>query len=169
MKCINSGCCVCPSFISTTAIAQIGTFLVLSLPPLNLTNNKQLCINIAQQIPTLLGIPSILLSINGLFYPVIETQADCAPHLLYADQLKKGCNGVICSRQTISVKFAADSALFNYNGCRRLSKTNGVATNCGNSLFAIASLLSPDTISAEVTKVEEEKQPVNKSAEIIDA
>lgn len=123
INCQNSNCCVCPNFISTTAIAQVGTSLVLTLPTtVNLFNNEKLCVAFAQNVPNLTGIPNIVIQIAGINYPVIETQT-CGAHLLYADQLKQ-CNGGIANRQILSVKYSADLLMFTYVGCRRLCKTN---------------------------------------------
>lgn len=136
-NCQNENCCMCPNFVSTTAITQVGNALVLAIPSsTQLTNNKKLCIAFAQNVPNLTGIPYVAVEVNGTRYPVIQTQS-CPAHLLYSDQLKQ-CNCGIANRQLLSVKYSADLGMFNYAGCRRLPKTNAIVET-GNSLAVLGS------------------------------
>lgn len=146
-SCQNTNCCLCQNFVSTLSITQVGTFLVLELPATtNLTNNEHLCVAFAQNVPDLIGIPAILISVGGVLHSVIETCHN-APHFMYADQLKQCCNGV-ANRQILSVIYGGDTGLFKYDGCRRLCKTNAVAEN-GSSALSVS---AADSVSAVTAK-----------------
>lgn len=124
-NCTNTNCCICPNFISTTAITQTGNVLILTLPTTTqLTNNKKFCIAFAQNVPNLTGIPYVAIDVAGTQYPVIEKQTR-AVHLLYADQLKQ-CNGGVANRQILSLEYSADLGMFTFVGCRRLCRTNAI-------------------------------------------
>ncbi len=147
INCQSQNCCVCPNFVSTTAIAQVGTSLVLTLPATtNLFNNEKFCVAFAQNVPNLTGIPNVVIQVAGINYPVIETQ-HCNAHLLYADQLKQ-CNCGIANRQILSVQFSADLAMFTYVGCRRLCKTNAIQ-EVAPAVFAVADVTSKTKSKAE--------------------
>ena len=110
---VNNGCVNCRSFVTTTAVATNGTDLVLQIPSQNYINNTEVCIAIAQNIPTLTGVLPVKIQIgaDATLYDLVTRNG----HNIYSDQVAK--------RRIYCTRVATDTLSFVYNGRACLCNT----------------------------------------------
>ena len=91
--------------------------------PWSLTNGEVLNIVIAQSVEVPVITPRrVIIETDFGKFDVINTVTNFSfgtPNYLYSDQLINCCDGSIKPRQVVTLRFATDSELFNYVGCRK--------------------------------------------------
>lgn len=125
----NGRCCGCDKFVKTTKISEDGVNLTLTIPERVLRNGDELCVCLAQPIPEFLDILSVNISVGSEIFPILCTSTQFlsgVPNFLYTSQLLKHCDGTPRSRQILSIRFASDTKVFNYVGCRRPMCGSGI-------------------------------------------
>lgn len=114
---INSNCNKCNNFVATTAVTVSGTNLVLTIPSNNYRNDSNVCICVAQALPS--GVTSALtvvvqIGTNQTLYPL---RTACG-HNVYGDQ--------IFSRRMYCTKVATDSGTFVIRNSKCLPCTSAI-------------------------------------------
>lgn len=114
---VNSNCNRCKNFVISTAVTLSGTNLVVTIPQNNYANDGEVCIAIAQPIPTGVSATNpvvIQIGTSSTQYPLITK---CG-HDVYADQ--------VCTRKIYCTRVAADNGFFVYNGRCNLPCTDHI-------------------------------------------
>lgn len=114
---VTSKCNTCKNFVLSTAVTLSGTNLVVTIPQNNYANNCEVCIAIAQPIPTGASATNpvvIQIGTATTQYPLITR---CG-HDVYADQ--------VCTRKIYCTRVATDTATFVYNGRCNLPCTSHI-------------------------------------------
>lgn len=116
-NCVNSRCNRCRNFVATTAVTVSGTNLVLQIPSNNYSNDSEVCICVAQPLPT--GVtPKLTVVVQiGTAATLYSLRTKCG-HNVYGDQIR--------TRTLYCTRVAADSATFVFNGRCALPCTDAV-------------------------------------------
>lgn len=116
-NCVTSGCNRCSNFITTTSVTVSGTNLVLQIPSNNYSNDGEVCICVAQALPS--GVSSSLSVVVqiGTATTLYPLRTKCG-HNVYGDQIR--------TRTLYCTRVAADTATFVFNGRCRLPCTTAV-------------------------------------------
>lgn len=114
---VTSKCNTCKNFVLSTEVALSGTNLVVTIPQNSYANDSEVCIAIAQPIPTGVSAANpvvIQIGTATTQYPLINR---CG-HDVYADQ--------VCTRKIYCTRVAADNGFFVYNGRCNLPCTDHI-------------------------------------------
>lgn len=119
----NFNKCGCREYIKTTSVVCDTDVVIFAIPKETLTNGEVINIVVAQSVEVPVVTPRrVIIKTDFGKFDVINTVTNFGfgtPNFLYSDQLITCCDGNIKPRQVVTLRFATDSELFNYVGCRK--------------------------------------------------